>query len=322
MIRTNEYGYRKLGASGIEVSPLGIGTNRWGSDQGSNRETIYKTFDAYLEAGLNFFDTAEVYTGTYSERVLGECLRRNRQNVVIATKFAPLPNRLSSHTLMDALDASLQRLGLETIDLYMVHWPFTLLNIEALMDEMALAVHRGKVRAVGVSNFNVDQMCRAHARLSHYEIPLAVNEVHYSLVHRQPEDNGVLEACQELDVALIAYRPLESGSIARAGDLEVRNSTVAPTLLRQGRRLISSLQYPKNQEHLVTLRSTVDEVARAHGKTHSQVALNWLLQRDEHIIPIPGTTSPEHVTENAETLTWKLTPDEFAVINAASTPWK
>src|SRR5205807_835979 len=119
--------------------------------------------------------------------LLGECARRESRPVVIASKFAPLPTRLSHRQFINALDASLSRLGVQTIDLYYIHWPFvTFLSVETMMDMMARAVEAGKVRAVGVSNFSAGQMRRAADRLARYQIPLAANEVYYNLLHRQP----------------------------------------------------------------------------------------------------------------------------------------
>ena len=166
------------------------------------------------------------------------------------------------------------------------------------MDRMAQAVEAGKVRAVGVSNFTAEQMRRAAARLTRYDIPLAANEVHYSLVHRQPEVNGVLDACRELHVALVAYYPLEAG----------RLQSKEP----------SSPSIGAKQEG--ELRKTLTGIANKRGKSVSQVALNWLLRRDTHVIPIPGATSARHVLENVDTLSWELADEEFAAIDQASFP--
>ncbi|HEX7737377.1 MAG TPA: aldo/keto reductase [Ktedonobacteraceae bacterium] len=313
---------RVLGASGLEVSALGLGTNRWGARRGQGDASIVQTFREALDAGLTFFDTAEVYGGGESERLLGECMGQDKRPVVIATKFAPLPNRLSPHALMDALDASLNRLNVETIDLYHVHWPYTLLQVDALMDMMALAVRIGKIRAVGVSNFSAKQMHKAAARLARYDIPLASNEVHYSLLHRQPESNGILEACRELNVALIAYRPLEGGQLKAQPPAPVRETAprtrtgLLPVLKK------NKQPRPTRQEQKIALQTTLSEIAQAHEKTISQVALTWLLQCDEHIIPIPGSTNPAHIAENVQTLTWRLSDDEFAAVDKASQPWK
>ncbi len=316
------YQQRVLGASGLEVSPLGLGTNRWGGKRGQGESALYQTFQTALDSGLTFFDTAEIYTGGESERVLGECMGRDQRPVVIATKFAPLPNRLSPHALMDALDASLSRLGIETIDLYYIHWPYTLMRVDALMDMMALAVRIGKIRAVGVSNFSAKQMRQAAARLARYHIPLAANEVHYSLLHRQPEVNGVLQACQDLNVALVAYRPLESGQLRAQPVTGPEKDAPAPRKRVGFLSTRKSRSQTTRQEQMNILQETLGEIARAHEKTVSQVALNWLLQRDEHIIPIPGSSSVTHLVENLGALNWQLGEEEYALLDTVSQPWK
>lgn len=307
---------RFLGATGLEVSALGVGTNRWGARRGRKNSEILRTFQTSLDAGLTFFDTAEVYNRGESERLLGECVNRDKRPVVLASKFAPLPGRLSPHALMDALDASLSRLNAETIDLYYVHWPTVVLRIDALMDMMALAVRIGRIRAVGVSNYNARQMRQAAARLARYGIPLAANEVHYSLLHRQPETNGVLEACQELNVALVAYQPLESGLLKTPETPVQTEHTEEPPTPGRFERLPRPGK--ARQEQIARLHKALGEIARGRGKTVSQVALNWLLRKDDLVIPIPGSTSADHIAENVETLNWRLSDDEFAALDMAS----
>jgi aryl-alcohol dehydrogenase-like predicted oxidoreductase len=277
---------RQLGVSGLTVSPLGLGTNRW--SYGKNDEAVSETFRVYGDAGGNFFDTAEVYGFGKSERLLGACLRPDARPIVIASKYLPLP----LHPFVQALNGSLKRLGVQTIDLYYIHFPRG--NIEKLMDQMAQAVADGKIRAVGVSNFSAAQMRLASARLARYNIPLAANEVHYNLLHRQPEVNGVLDACHELNVALVAYVPLASGRLASTSSSSTRESE--------------------------TLQTVLATIAHNRSKSVPQVALNWLLHRDEHIIPIPGATSARHAQENIEALTWELSDEEFAAIDQASLP--
>ena len=306
MIQENQY--RPLGASGIKVSSLGTGTNRWA--QGKNDEPVFQAYQSLVDAGVNFFDTAEVYNGGKSERLLGACLQRDHRPVVIASKFAPLPTRLTRRQFMNALDASLSRLGMQTIDLYYIHFPYSLLSIETLMDLMAQAVEAGKVRAVGVSNFNANQMRRAATRLELYRIPLAANQVRYNLLQRQPEENGVLDACRELNVALVAYRPLEGGR------LKSDNVPGAPS----GSPSTGEKGNATSKEEI--LQETLKGIAQTRGKSVSQVALNWLLRRDEHVIPIPGATKERHALENAGTLSWELSDDEFAAIDQASSAWK
>jgi len=295
--------YRPLGASGISVSPLGTGTNRW--RQGKNDESVFQAFHSLVDAGLNFFDTAEVYSFGKSELLLGACLKRESRPVVVATKFAPY--RLLRSQFMKALDASLSRLGRQTVDLYYVHFPYSPLSIGTLTDLMAQAVAAGKVRAVGVSNFSAKQMREAAARLGHHGIPLAANQVRYNLWHRQPEWNGVLDACRELDVALVAYRPFERGRLVPVTIPGETSGSPSPT---SGKGKMTS-----REEHI---QETLLTIARQRGKSVSQVALNWLLCRDIHVIPIPGTTKASHAMENAGALEWQLSDDEFAAIDQAS----
>jgi aryl-alcohol dehydrogenase-like predicted oxidoreductase len=288
--------HRVLGASGIKVSSLGTGTSRW--MQGRNDEAVFQAFHSLVDVGVNFFDTAEVYSFGKSERLLGACLRRDPRPVVIGSKFAPYPTRLLRRQFMNALDASLSRLGRQMIDLYYLHFPSPLLSIETVMDMMAQAVEAGKIHAVGVSNFSAKQMHLAADRLKKYGIPLAANEVRYNLFHRQPEVNGVLDACRELNVALVAYRPLERGRL------------VVSSTSRKGKAA------SKKEAILETLQT----IAQRRGKSVSQVSLNWLLRRDEHVIPIPGTTDARHAMDNVDTLMWQLSDDEFAAIDQVSSP--
>jgi aryl-alcohol dehydrogenase-like predicted oxidoreductase len=154
---------RQLGATGLVVSPLGLGTNRWA--YGKNDEAVTQTFRAYVDTGGNFFDTAEVYGLGKSERLLGACLRQDPRPAVIASNYMPLP----PHPFKTVLDGGRPRLGVPTIDLFYIHFPRG--NIEQLIDQMAQAVADGKIRAIGVSNFTAAQMRLASARLTRYDIP-------------------------------------------------------------------------------------------------------------------------------------------------------
>ena len=281
---------RALGASGIKVAPLGVGTNRWGSKSGS-RDAVVQTYRAARDAGLDFFDTAELYTMGKSEKLLGECAAGDERDTVLASKMFPYPTRVTAKQFANALDRSLARMGRNTIDLYYLHFPYSVVRIEKVMDVLAEAVRAEKIRAVGVSNFSAAQMRRAVAALDRHGIPLAANQVHYSIVHRAPETNGVLDACRELDVALVAYRPLAGGVLNASND-------------GTGKR--------------AALQGVVREIAGAPGRTAGQVALNWLLQRDDHVIAIPGTTKPHHVGQNADALSWRLSEDEMAALDRAS----
>lgn len=277
---------RPLGRSGMHVLPLGIGTNKW---RRADRAAVLETYRSINDAGACMIDTAEIY---FSERVVGDCLRTGAGRVVIATKFFPFPGRTSPRRLMRGLDGSLARLGLKTIDLYYVHFPLPLIDVKTFAEGLVEAVKSGKTRAVGVANFGADQMRRIAGHLAKAGIPLAANQVHYSLLHRAAETNGVLDACRELDVALVAYFPLASGRLAQPSDTSGANA-------------------------LMTLLA---EIARARNASISQIALNWLLARDSHIIPIPGATKPHHANENLGALTWRLSEAEFDAIDRASAP--
>ena len=310
---------RQLGTTGIVVPPLGVGvwswgdTGFWGYGSSHTRDDISLAYKACLDAGLNFFDTAEIYGGGESERILGECIRKEGRPVIIASKFAPLPTRLSRHALLNALDASLERLGVGAIDLYQIHWPYTFLNTNSLMDALAQAVRSGKVRAVGVSNYSAARMRQAHARLARHDIPLASNQVHYSLLHRKPEKNGVLDACRELNVTLIAYSPLEQGLLT--GKYRVTNAQVIPMV--GPRRFIPAFSASRRRK-MEPLFEVMATVASARDKTIGQVALNWLIAKDVCIVPIPGAKNLRQARENAGAIGWRLTDEEFTKISNAT----
>ena len=275
---------RPLGRTGIHVLPLGIGTNKW---RRADRRAVLDTYRIIHDAGPCMIDTAEIY---FSESVVGDCLRAIPGRALIASKFLPFPGRTSPRRLMSALEGSLARLRLKTIDLYYVHYPLPLIDVGAFAEGLVEAVKSGKARAVGVANFNADQMRRIADRLARADVPLAANQVNYSLLRRTAETNGVLKACRELEVALVAYFPLASGRLARPPD-----SAGAKALL-----------------------NCLADVARAHDASISQVALNWLLARDSHVIPIPGATKADHARANLDALAWRLSKTEFDAIDRAS----
>jgi aryl-alcohol dehydrogenase-like predicted oxidoreductase len=294
----------RLGASGLSVSPLGVGTNSWGS--GGKPDPEMKTaFAAALAAGINFFDTAEIYSMGGSERTLGLCLESAPKDVVIATKFMPLPWRLRKSSLADALKASLARLGLPRVDLYMTHFPFPPVSIETWMDALADASQAGLIRAAGVSNYNTAQMRRANAALAKRGVPLSSNQVEYSLLKRGPERAGLLAACRELGVTLVAYRPLCSGLLS---------GKYTPDTPPTGAR---GLMYNRARlEQITPLLDLLREISKLHGKTPSQVAINWVICKGA--LPIPGAKSARQAEDNAGALGWRLGEAEVAALDKAS----
>ncbi len=183
---------------------LGLRRSLWAQE-------VVDAFVASADAGVELFDTAEVYGDGESEKILGWMAQKRGGPIAVATKFGLLPGR-DARWIPRALDASLKRLRLSRVDLYQIHWPDrTMASIDALMGGLAAAVTEGKARAVGVSNFNASEMRDAHAALARHGVPLASNQVRYSLLDRAPEADGVLDACRALGVTLLAYSPLAQG---------------------------------------------------------------------------------------------------------------
>ena len=341
MIKTNQ---RTLGASGLVVPAVGIGIGSWGDSQldygkSHTRQDVLQAYRTCLDAGLNFFDTAAMYGRGESERLLGECYRDDGRPIIIASKFAPpiiyTPSFMGpppETRLRQALDGSLQRLGVECIDLYQLHVPPSPRQLNAYIDALADSVREGLVRAVGVCNFNAPMLRRAYARLADHKIPLASNQVHYNLLHYYPEQNGVLDACRELDIALIAHTPVESGVLSgkyRTGNMQIprfyrlRWATERLDLFKETRGSVSTVRRLLSQtrslqrEKIEPLFVVLEEVARVHEKTIAQVTLNWLLTRDECVIPIPGAKNGRQAHENAGALGWRLTEEEHERISQA-----
>jgi aryl-alcohol dehydrogenase-like predicted oxidoreductase len=312
-----------LGRSDLEVPRLGVGAMTWGSPSGRSRwgpaklayggtsgpEEEQRAFEASLSVGVNLFDTAAMYSGGASERRVGELAEG--KSVVIATKFPP--GWLSrAEALPDALDQSLARLRRSTIDLYQHHFPSRRISIPALMGLMAGAVEQGKVRAVGVSNYSAAQLRVAHSALAERGIPLASNQVEYSLVHRAPEVNGVLDACRELGITLIAYQPLAMGVLTgkyRPGD--------RPKGIRRFGRYFRGDGLAKAQPVVALLR----EIGARYSKTPAQVALRWLIER-EGVLPIPGAKSERQAAGNAEALSFSLVAAEIQALDRATSAWR
>ncbi len=301
-----------LGITGIAISPLGIGTWAWGDrvmwgyGKAYTAADVQAAFEAALTAGINFFDTAEVYGLGYAERLLGRFMQTCEQSVVVATKFMPFPFWLTKNALRRALRNSLRRLGRPCVDLYQMHFPLPPVPIETWMEAMAEAVEAGLVRAVGVSNYDARQMERAYQALAKRGIPLASNQVFYSLLHRTPEFNGIAQLCKDLNVTLIAYSPLEKGILT--GKYTPENP---PPGMRA--RIYNRAYLQKAQPLLQAMR----RYGEAHGgKTEAQVALNWLICKGA--VPIPGAKNTRQVVSNVGALGWRLTADEVAMLDELS----
>ena len=308
-------------ADELNIAPLGVGawawgtTRLWGYGKEYDRSDVGKAFRASMAEGVTLVDTAEMYGNGASERIIGEILREGgfEGTPVIATKFAPLPYRFSAKSLLEAVDKSLERLGIETIDLYQIHFPNPIFKISSLMDALAETVKAGKVRRVGVSNYGADQMKRAHDRLASYGVSLASNQVEYSLLRRAPETNGVLQASRDLGVTLIAYSPIAKGLLTGKygpGDRPVG-------LVRRMGRAFSEQNLKKIEPVVNILR----EIGEAHNKQPAQVALNWLITQG-NVFPIPGAKNEIQARQNAGALGWEMTSEEAEKLHLATLGWR
>jgi len=279
----------------------------YGGAEGYEEEN--RAVEASLEAGIDLFDTAAFYSGGASELRLGELARG--KDVLIASKF-PSGLRFQADDFPSELDESLSRLGRANLDLYQHHFPARV-SIPVLMNHMADAVDAGKVTAVGVSNYSADQMRQAHAALADRGVPLAANQVEYSLLHRQPETNGVLDACRELGVTLIAYTPLAGGMLTGKYSAENRPSGFYRRVLPRYRG--------KALEAVQPVVGLLREIGDRYSKTPSQVALRWLIE-NPIVLPIPGAKNGKQATNNAAALSFSLAAEEVAALSNATRAWR
>ena len=196
---------------------MGIGTWSWGSsliwDYGKsyNRNDLKEAFEFAIEKRVNFFDTAEFYGNGNSEELLGDFKKSLNSSPYFASKFMPYPWRVSKSSLISALRNSLSRLKVNRLDLYQIHWPFPPVPIKVWADALTQAVDSGLTNAVGVSNYNTEQMIKAYNALKKNGVHLASNQVEYSLLNRKIEFNGLIKKCKDLNITLIAYSPLAQG---------------------------------------------------------------------------------------------------------------
>lgn len=301
-----------LGNTNIKISPIGLGLWSWGDsiywDYGRNysENDLIEAFEFSLDHGINFFDTAETYGNGQSEKLLGKRLLTCTENPVVATKFMPYPWRLSGNSLIKALKKSLNRLGLERVDLYQIHWPLPPVHIETWCNALAEAFHQGLVKAIGVSNYNSQQMHKAISTLAKHVVMLSSNQVEYNILNRHIERSGLLDMCKENGITVIAYSPLAQGLLT--GKYTSKNPPKG----------IRSLRWSKEKiERIQPLIRLLHEIGEHHDhKTPSQIALNWVIAKGA--IPIPGAKNGKQASENAGALGWSLTPQEVELIDQKS----
>jgi aryl-alcohol dehydrogenase-like predicted oxidoreductase len=303
--------------SDVSVPPLGVGTWAWGDkgtwgmggyDSSYSEETILDAWQACLEAGVVLFDTAEVYGGGESERIIGRLLAHDpsvRPRVVLATKFMPSPWKLGvTSALVSAAKASIARMGIESIDLYQIHGPISLRSHEALAEALATAHAEGLVKAVGVSNYSVKETRSIDAALRKRDLRLATNQIEFSLLRTMPEKVGLLAACRDLGVVPLAYSPIGQGRLT--GKYTVANPP-------NKKRNFSNHPMETVEQIVAVLR----RIGAAHGdRTPSQVALAWIIAKG--VVPIPGAKNRTQAEDNAGALGWQMTDDEIAELDAVA----
>ena len=312
---------RKLGKSGLEVSTIGYGCMglNFAYANAPSREESVKLLRQAVDRGVTFFDTAEIYGPFTNEEIVGEALRPVRDRVVIATKFgfvirkggSPPSGRLSGldsrpEHIREVCDASLRRLGIECIDLFYQHRVDPEVPIEEVAGAVKELIAEGKVRHFGLSEPGAGTLRRAHAVQ-----PVAAVQNEYSLWTRDPETNGILEACEELGIGFVAYSPLGKGFLTGtmsgktklgAGDFRQLLPRFTPEALDRNQAVVDLLK----------------RIAEEQKATPAQIALAWVLAQKPWIVPIPGTTKLSRLEENLAAADLHLTSAILAEINEAA----
>lgn len=308
-----------LAGTDVHIPALGVGTWAWGDastwgmgtyDTATTVDTVREAFEASVDAGATLLDTAEVYGDGESERIIGTLLAADpgrAAKVQLATKFMPLPWKLDvRRQLVASLRRSLERLGLERVDLYQIHGPISLRGQAALAEALAAAHQEGLVASVGVSNYSVREMRKVCDQLQRRGLSLASNQIEFSLLRRGPETSGLLAACADLGVVPLAYSPLGQGRLT--GKYSASNPPP------KGRNFSN---HP--MEVVDAVVAELRRIGEANGgKTPGQVALNWIIAKGA--VPIPGAKNRAQADDNAGALGWQMADADVAALDAAALP--
>ncbi len=317
--------YIRLGSTGLKVSRICLGCMSyggpnerwpWALDEAASRPFIQRA----LELGINFFDTADVYSNGRSEEIVGKALRdfaASRAEVVIATKvyfeMGPGPNDrgLSRQHILSSIDASLQRLGTDYVDLYQIHrWDYET-PIEETLDALTDVVRAGKARYIGASAMYAWQFAKALFTAERHGWARFVSmQPHYNLIYRE-EEREMLKLCEDQKIGVIPYAPVAKGLLTRQPAKE-RNETP-----RAQTDAISKRMYTEAD---LTIAQRVSEVAAARGLPMAQIAIAWLLSKPVVTAPIIGATKPHHLDDAVAAVSLQLTPDEIRHLEAAYVP--
>lgn len=322
----NQNTLHSLGRTGMMVTPIGLGC--WQFSKQNNLagkfwpklddEIINKVVSLSLEGGINWFDTAEIYGNGASEKALAKALRlagKKPGDILIATKWWPM-FRFASN-IKKTIDERIEALSPFPIDLYQVHQPWGFSSEINEMKAIAELFSRKKIKYAGVSNFSAQKMKSAWETLDKIGIPLASNQVSYSLLNRKIESNGTMEMAKQLGVSIIAYSPLAQGLLTGKFHDD-------PGLLKNiGFRKYNSLFKPAGFEKCRPLINLVKELSIKYNVSTSQIALNWLIHFNGNIVvAIPGATKESHVKENTEALSFSISEEDMIRLEKESAIFK
>ncbi|MDQ0224249.1 aldo/keto reductase [Metabacillus niabensis] len=309
--------YKVLGKSGLLVSELCLGTMTFGKEV--NESDSIKMIHKFLDEGGNFIDTADVYVGGESERIVGKAIKERRTEIVLATKVrmrvGPHPNDFgySRRRIMEGVEQSLKRLNTDYIDLYQLHVWDNITPIEETIRTLDDLVSSGKVRYIGCSNFLAWQMMKALAYSDYHNLVRFISvQPQYSLINREM-DREVLPLCKEENVGVIPWAPIGGGFLT--GKYQAGVTPSSGRLANGGGE--SSWEYRSTERNFAILNE-VQKISNELDKPPAQVALNWLLNKEEITSPIFGATSLEQFDENIGSIGWRLTKEQWDRLDEVS----
>ena len=317
---------RRLGNSDLNLTPVGFGTwaiggGEWGMGWGpqTEKDSIESILEG-LEAGINWIDTAHAYGFGLSEKMVGKAVKEWGEAVVIATKCGVLPDEnnfprryASRKTITEEVENSLRRLQVEVIDLYQIHWPEPDENVEEAWQTLLDLKSQGKIRWAGVSNYSVSQLERA-AKLG----PVSSLQPRYSLLNQQIQEEGQLDWCRDNNCGIVCYSPMESGLLTGKVNQEwIDNLPENDWRRHKADHPVAALLHPPKLDPFLKLVEQLNVIANSSGHTVSQLAVSWVLSRNEVTSAIVGARKKGQIAETVQAAEWVLEENELNAISSA-----